>query len=144
MEWFGNLACNKIRLEVSIDVVSPFAEPHVLVFEGFHNKWLLLAVEPELAERFDRWVDAINHSKYPHCRPDFGIFSDVIICPEELKRSVGRLKRLPINVVELEIKDRRIFGTLFRVFAIGLRLNRFMLRPICDRKRRQLLLYIFY
>ena len=76
-----------------------------LVLESFDDERLFLTVEPKLAESLDGRVNSINHPQYTNSRTNFGILSHIVICAKQLESSIRSLKRLPIDVVELEIKD---------------------------------------
>jgi hypothetical protein len=50
---------------------------------------------------------------------------------------------LPVDVVEVEIKDARIFGALL-CLAVRLCLDGFVLGPVSDGKRWEFLLDVFH
>lgn len=102
------------------------------ILESLHDEWLFLAIEPKLAECFHCWIDAINHPENANGWADFGVLADVVISAEQLEGAVGRLKSLPINIVELEIEDAWVLGTLLRIFAVRLSLNGLVLCPVRD------------
>ena len=119
--------------------------PNVFILECFHNNRIFLAIEPKLTKCFYSGCNSINHAQDTHSWPDAWILSNVIISAEQLESSICRLKCLPVNVTELKIKNWWIWCTLFIViFAIRLRLNGFVLRPISDRKWGQFFFNIFH
>lgn len=107
-----------------LTIISPFAEPHVLILERLDNERFFLTVKPKLTKSFHGRVNAykvehnlqtrtlnindrltINHPENANCRANFRILPHIIIRAEQLECSIRRLQRLPVNIVELKIED---------------------------------------
>lgn len=66
-----------------------------------------MTIKPKLTVSLHRWLDPVNHAQYADRGPDSAEFPHVVVRAVQVKRPVGRLQRLPVYVVELQIVDAR-------------------------------------